>query len=63
MQEQEQAQGYSVKWKSTSMQAQAQMRCSFEDGASDLATTSYPGSLSFSSDDNRGKGEKHWVRG
>lgn len=62
-----QAQGFSVKWKSTSTQAQAQLRCNFypiEVGASDLVTTdSYPGSLSVSSDDNGGKGEKRWVRG
>ena len=32
-------------------------------GASDLATTSYPGSLSFPSDDNGEKGRKRWVRG
>lgn len=38
-----QAQGFSVKWKSTSTQAQAQLRCNFypiEVGASDLVTTS-----------------------
>ena len=39
-----QAQGYRFKWKSTSTQAKAQMRCNFhyiEVGASDLATASY----------------------
>ena len=60
-----QPQGYSVKWKSMSTQAhEAQIRCNFysiEVGAKDLATTLYPGSLSFSSNDNRGKGEKCWV--
>ena len=38
-----QAQGCSVKWKSASTQAQAQLRCNFypiEVGASDLFTTS-----------------------
>ena len=47
--------------KSTLTQAQAQTRCNFysiEVGTNDLATTSYPGSLSFPSDDNGGKGEK-----
>ena len=51
-----QAQGYSFKWKLTSTQAQAQISCNFyaiKVGLSNLATASYPGSLSFSSDDNR----------